>query len=188
MPAVVIEFAPAQREDAPAIARLHTESWRRHYRGVYSDYYLDGDLNAERLAVWTKRLAQPVGATFTLTARQDDQLVGFVHAQLDADPSWGTLIDNLHVTRELQRMKVGSRLLHGAAKHVMEQRPQQGVYLWVLQTNRSAQAFYLSRGGRVCAREPVSPPGGDARNLNGTAEKLRVAWDDPSTLLLARCR
>jgi len=184
MQATRIELAPAHADDAPAIAKLHADSWRRHYRDAYSDYYLDGDVDADRLAVWTKRLALAPGTTCTLIAQQDGQLVGFVHAQLDADPVWGTLIDNLHVTAELQRSRIGSRLLAEAARSTMEQRPEQGIYLWVLEQNRSAQAFYLSRGGRICTREPVSPPGGDARNLNGTPTKLKVAWSDPRTLLL----
>jgi hypothetical protein len=66
----------------------------------------------------------------------------------------------------------------------MEQRPEQGLYLWVLQQNRSAQAFYLSRGGQICGRKLVSPPGGDTRNLEGAPAGLRVAWSDPTTLLL----
>jgi ribosomal protein S18 acetylase RimI-like enzyme len=185
MQTVRVAIAPAHSEDAAAIAKLHAESWRRHYRGAYSDHYLDSELDAERLAVWTKRLARSDGDTVTLIARHENQPVGFVHAQFDADPVWGTLIDNLHVTRGLQRMKVGSRLLDAAARRVIEQRSEQAVYLWVLQQNRSAQAFYLSRGGQICGRKLVSPPGGDPRNLDGTPAGLRVAWKHPTTLLLA---
>jgi ribosomal protein S18 acetylase RimI-like enzyme len=185
MQAATVGIALAHREDAPSIATLHAESWRRHYRGAYSDHYLDGDLDAERLAIWTERLEELDGATFTLLAQQDDRLVGFVHARLDAEPDCGTLIDNLHVTHELQRRKVGSRLMDGAARYVMAQRPGQGIYLWVLEQNRSAQAFYLSRGGQICARELVPAPGGEARNLNGTPFGLKVAWRDSSALLLA---
>jgi ribosomal protein S18 acetylase RimI-like enzyme len=184
MQATRIEIARAHGDDAPAIAELHAESWRRHYRDAYSDFYLDGDVGAERLAVWTKRLALIEGATCTLIARQDGEIVGFVHARLDADPVWGTLIDNLHVTSELHRGGIGSRLLGEAAQWVIEQQTGQGIYLWVLEQNRSAQAFYLSRGGRICTREPVSPPGGDTRNLNGAPAKLLVAWSDPRALLV----
>ena len=45
----------AGRSDAAAIAALHADSWRRHYRGAYSDAFLDGDVHADRLAVWTEQ-------------------------------------------------------------------------------------------------------------------------------------
>ena len=32
------------KRDIEAIAALHTDSWRRHYRGAYSDAFLDGDI------------------------------------------------------------------------------------------------------------------------------------------------
>jgi ribosomal protein S18 acetylase RimI-like enzyme len=185
MQTATVAIALAHREDAPAVATLHAESWRRHYRGAYSDHYLDGDLDAERLALWKERLGRSDGATFTLLAQQDDRLVGFVHARLDAEPYCGTLIDNLHVTHELQRRRVGSRLMDRAARYVLEQRPGQGIHLWVLEQNRSAQTFYLSRGGQICARELVPAPGGETRNLNGTPFGLKVAWPDPSALVLA---
>ena len=43
--------------DFPQVATLHAESWRRHYRGAYSDAYLDGDVVADRLEVWGERMA-----------------------------------------------------------------------------------------------------------------------------------
>jgi hypothetical protein len=37
-----VRIRVADSSDAPAIAALHAESWRRHYRGAYSDAFLDG--------------------------------------------------------------------------------------------------------------------------------------------------
>lgn len=42
----------ANPSDAETIAALHADSWRRHYRGAYSDAFLDGDVISDRLAVW----------------------------------------------------------------------------------------------------------------------------------------
>ena len=50
---------PAAGADAGRIAALHADSWRRHYRGAYSDAFLDGEVDADRLAVWTQRLHAP---------------------------------------------------------------------------------------------------------------------------------
>lgn len=174
----------AETADAPEIARLHADSWRRHYRGAYSDSYLDGNLDADRLAVWTDRLNHSDGNRFTLLAERENRPVGFVHVLLDADPTWGSLIDNLHVTSLLQRNGIGTRLLDAAARRVIRRRRGAPIFLWVLEQNRAAQAFYVSRGGTLCSRELVEPPGGDSRNLAGTPMGIRVAWPDPAFLLM----
>jgi ribosomal protein S18 acetylase RimI-like enzyme len=64
-----------------------------------------------------------------------------------------------------------------AAVVLRERRPCSELYLWVLERNTSAQAFYLALGGVIAGRERRGPfPGG------GTALGLRVSWPDPSVL------
>jgi ribosomal protein S18 acetylase RimI-like enzyme len=167
--------------DVEAVAGLHADSWRRHYRGAYSDAYLDGDVGADRLEVWSQRLAADDGSTVTLIAVDKGALVGFVHVAYDADPRWGSLVDNLHVVWGRKRDGIGSRLLAAAARAVVEH-GEDGVYLWVLEQNTEAQAFYEARGGRRADRRPVPPPGGDADRLNGSPTGLRYVWTDPAVL------
>ena len=93
--------------DAPAVAALHAESWQRHYRGAYSDAFLDGDVVAERAAVWTQRLREPEAGQFTIVAESAGLLAGFVHTILDADPVWGSLVDNLHVDYDRSEAESG---------------------------------------------------------------------------------
>ena len=174
----------AQGADVPAIAAIHAESWRRHYRGMYSDLYLDGDLDADRLAAWTSKVSRDPRAHFTLIAEQGGRAIGFAHVMLDADPRWGALVDNLHVSHAAQRGGIGSRLLDAVAHRVMELRPDSGIYLWVLEQNVAATAFYLSRHGVLQDTEFAAPPNGDPRNLAGTPRRIRVSWADPSVLLL----
>ena len=81
--------------DAAAIASLHADSWRRQYRGACSDSFLDGDVTANRLAVWTALFAQPDRGRCTLVAEERGALVGFAHVVFDDDPIWGALLDNL---------------------------------------------------------------------------------------------
>jgi ribosomal protein S18 acetylase RimI-like enzyme len=162
--------------DAPAIARLHADSWRRNYRGAYADAYLDGDVIADRLEVWTDRLREPDPHRVTLVAEDDADLIGFAHAVLGDDPTWGALLDNLHVDHGHNRRGIGSRLLARTASIVSPQRT--GMYLWVQEQNVAAQHFYRAAGGTRVAREVIPPPGGIAARLNGTPYKLRYAWTD----------
>src|ERR1700752_4993276 len=106
-----MQFRPALPADAEAISRLHADSWRRHYRGAYSDAFLDGDVYADRLVVWTERLREPDAGSQTLLAEDRDGLVGFAHTIFDDDQRWGSLLDNLHVVYDEKRRGIGSRLL-----------------------------------------------------------------------------
>jgi hypothetical protein len=84
-----VGYRPARPDDAPAVAALHADSWRRNYRGAYLDSFLDGDVFADRLAVWTDRLSAPGEASFTIVADYGGAVVGLAHVVLDEDPDWG---------------------------------------------------------------------------------------------------
>ena len=178
-----VRFRPACATDAQAVATLHAASWRRHYRGAYSDAFLDGDVVQDRLAVWAERLGSPLPEACTFIAERDGVAVGFAHGILGEDPTWGALLDNLHVADGLKRRGVGTRLLTLVAQVVAERTPSSGLYLWVLEQNTDAQAFYAARGGICVGKEFAVPPGGDPRRLNGAPMKLRYAWLFPSKLL-----
>src|SRR5882757_3497163 len=130
---------PAISADSKAIAVLHAESWRRNYRGAFADAYLDGDVISDRLAVWSERLGEPDPRSHTVVAENDDHLIGFAHTRFEADPAWGALLDNLHVSHAAARRGIGGQLLAAAAAAVLERRT--GLYLWVLEQNVAAQAF-----------------------------------------------
>ncbi len=168
----------ATPDDAVPIARLHADSWRRHYRGAYSDAYLDGDVFEDRRSLWAERLGQADDDYFTIVADHGDELVGFAHTVLDADAEQGALLDNLHVRFDLKRHGVGRALMTETAQVLRQRRPSSGLYLWVLKQNTAAQAFYSSIGGVVVGARLGGPfPGG------GRAPVLRYGWPDLSALV-----
>jgi GNAT superfamily N-acetyltransferase len=176
------QFRLAGPDDAKAVADLHAESWRRHYRGAYSDAFLDGDVVADRLAAWTDRLREPDPRRCTILA-EDGGLVGFANTFFDEDPTWGALLDNLHVADGHKRRGIASRLLALTAEALIARSERTGLYLWVLEQNVDAQAFYEARGGRCVGRGVVSPPGGVASRVTGPSAKLRYTWPEPTVLL-----
>jgi ribosomal protein S18 acetylase RimI-like enzyme len=177
-----VQYRVATARDVEAIAGLHADSWRRHYRGALSDAFLDGDVVADRLAVWTARLTEPDAGRFTIVAEDDGAVVGFAHTSLDEDPTWGALLDNLHVVYARKRDRIGTRLMAESASVVLERRPSAGLYLWVLEQNTAAQAFYAARGGACVEREVAPATGG------GTTVRLRYVWPHPSALLASNDR
>jgi len=178
-----VVFRRAGLEDAESVARLHADSWRRHYRGAYSDAFLDGDVENDRFRVWSDRLSNPDGRASTILSEEGNLAIGFVHVIFGEDARYGSLIDNLHVRSSRRRCGVGTALMSSAGAAVME-RGCGGLYLWVLEQNAAAQAFYEARGGTCAGRRPVQSPGGVPGRLNGTPITLRYAWPDAKALIV----
>ena len=173
-PAAIV-YRRASPADIGVIAALHADSWRLHYRGAFSDEFLDHDVWDDRLTTWTERLQTPVPGTRTIVAEQDGQVIGLVHLVLGDDPTWGALIDNLHVSHERKRSGIGTQLMSEAARALLHADPHAGVYLWVLEQNTPAQAFYDRRGGQCVERQSRRPDPG---------HRFRYVWTDPSRLIL----
>lgn len=132
---------------------------------------------ADRLETWRDRLARPRSDHVTVVAEVDNAIVGFAHIIFDRHPTWGALLENLHVTHTLKGRGIGTRLMAEAASVVLVSSPGSGMHLTVLAQNTAAQAFYRARGG-VCVEERVGGPfpGG------GTAPVFCFAWPDPAVL------
>jgi GNAT superfamily N-acetyltransferase len=174
-------FRTARPTDAEAVAALHAASWRRHYRGAFSDTFLDGDILTDRRTVWTTRLTNP-GHHTTILAENDTGLAGFIHVIYDHDPHYGTFIDNLHVTLTHHRNGIGTALLTRAAEATTTNATTNALYLWVLTQNTRAQHFYRATGGTRTETATVEPPGGIPTRLHGTPTKERYTWPDATTL------
>ena len=180
-----LAFRSATSNDAEHIAALHADSWRRHYRGAYADSFLDGDVEADRHAVWSVRLAPAAdrSGSATILAEHGASLVGFIHVVFDDDPTWGSLIDNLHVRHDQRRSGIGRQLLARGAQAVTERATSRAMYLWVLGQNSAAQRFYETHGGTCADTAPLRPPGGDPTRINATSRSLRMTWPDASRLV-----
>ena len=173
-----MDYREATAHDLAAIAGLHADSWRRNYRGAYTDAFLDSDVFTNRLTVWTDRLTQTEPNHYTIVAEEHGTVIGFAHTIVDADPTLGALLENLHVTHDLKRHGIGSRLTELAAQTLIDRKRSTGLYLTVLEQNKAAQAFYDARGGRSIGRKLAGPfPGG------GNAFVLTYVWPDPSKLI-----
>jgi len=128
--------------------------------------------------VWTERMATNDGSTCTIVADDGGEVVGFAHTVFDDDPTWGSLVDNLHVTHDLKGQGVGTLLLSETAKVVTERDPNGTLFLWVLEANVSGQAFYAARRGAQVEHTIIDSARG------GRIPSIRIAWADPSVLIV----
>ncbi len=84
-----LRFRAARPGDAQAITALHAGSWQQHYRGAFSDAFLDHEAIGYLLPLWTERLATPNPQTRTILAEHDGTVVGLAYTLLGQDATWG---------------------------------------------------------------------------------------------------
>ncbi|MCU0341841.1 MAG: GNAT family N-acetyltransferase, partial [Spirosomaceae bacterium] len=170
-------FKEATFEDYERIARLHALSWKRTYRGLISDDYLDNQVDEERLEAWRERMSTPDPTRLVLMAEEGEQLMGFVCIFSDYDPVFGAFIDNLHAHPDHKRGGIGLQLIQRAAAWACERHPHTPLYLWVLEGNHNARGFYEHIGAisheRVVRNSPY------AQN----SSEIRCVWPDAQVLV-----
>lgn len=149
-----VALVPAGPDDARAIAVLHVKSWRSAYKDLVPDEFLAGPVEDDRASLWKSRLAVPDQARLVLKAvDQDDVMVGFTCVLRDADPAWGPLLDNLHVTPELKGRGIGALLFVASRAWSAAVAPGQPMHLWVIEGNTQARHFYDRERGEVVERQ-----------------------------------
>jgi GNAT superfamily N-acetyltransferase len=163
--------------DAAAIAQLHASSWRSTYRGILSDDFLSGPVVANRLDLWNSRFfePQPAGQIVVVDDCAGD-IQGFACAFFDADPEWGTLLDNLHVAPSLKGKGLGKLLMSEIVQRVLQNGSRLRLHLWAYERNLQARRFYERLGGKNTAL--VTEPAPDGSQLNA----VRYSWSDLSSL------
>ncbi|MCM4172417.1 N-acetyltransferase [Arenibacter sp. TNZ] len=174
----MITYREAKSKDYIKIAELHVISWQQHYRGDFSDQFLDEEAASEREEVWKDRLINPSPNQFVLVAEQDGEICGFACAFMDDNVQFGALLDNLHVSESAKGRGIGKHLISLVAQEVLRNNPTTKMYLWVLKNNRIAIGFYERLGG-VNIETVIGNDIGDKEVL-----KCRMVWD--SLQLLAK--
>jgi GNAT superfamily N-acetyltransferase len=170
-------FRRAQPGDASAIAHLHALSWRSAYRGILRDEFLDGPLLENRLSLWGERLKNATAEDqLILVGEQAGDIQAFACAFLDADPDWGTLLDNLHVVPKLRGGGLGRKLMAQVAHWVLRQKSSPKMHLWAYADNVAARHFYERLGGVNTAYVAEDAPDGTIVNA------VRYSWQDVSLL------
>ena len=171
----VREAGPA---DALAVADLQIASWRSAYRGMLTDTYLAGPIEAERRGLWQRRFQGARSPDQVVIVAEDgNELVGLACILAGHDPKWGSLVDNLHVAPDRKRTGIGRLVLAEAARRVPAAHAHRAVHLTVLETNVAAQAAYERWGGELTERLNALEPDGQSLPVR------RYSWQSPAELL-----
>jgi len=92
------------------------------------------------------------------------------------DPTWGSLVDNLHVVATAKRGGIGSALMRQAGSWLAARHPGAGVHLFVLEGNAAARRFYERLGGRNSGVSTMETHGG------AVVRSCRYVWERAASL------
>ncbi len=171
----MITFREAKLSDVSVIAKLHAKNWQENYRGVFSDTYLDTEVALDRLAVWKRRLTKPPNNQHIILAEEGEELLGFSCAYFNEHATYGTYLDNLHVSSKAKGKGIGSKLMLQLSEAIIS-RNYHGLYLWVIDNNASAIHFYNNLGGMPLDKEEANDIG-DVIFI-----KMRYVWSNLGVL------
>ncbi len=155
-----MDFRVAEYKDYERIAHLHAQNWKKHYRQMLTDDYLDNDVLNDKLLIWQIRLTNPPFNQHVVLIEEGGLLIGFVCLFGNHDFERGSFIDALHVDENYQGKGIGKLLLDQVADWNDRYFPDAGIYLEVNAENTAAVEFYQSVGGEeLPERERQSPDG-----------------------------
>lgn len=162
----------ATAADAPAIARVHGESWRTTYGGIVPDKVL-ANLSVERREQqWARILGNPEATGFVcVAADKTGTIIGFASGgpEREHDPVYTGELYAIYLLAEAQGKGMGRTLTQLAAERLAAA-GHQAMLVWVLAANPSCH-FYAALGGTPIREKPVTI--GDA-----TLTEVAYGWRD----------
>jgi len=149
----VTALTPEVREavvaDAPAIAVVQSDAWRKAYVGLLPDGFAEHADPGRRATDWSARLAHARSPQRTFVAVVDEAVAGFVSLGVwrgdpVPDPGTGELYA-LYVRSTYWRRGIGTALVDIGAQ-VQREDGFLRVRLWVVDGNDRALGFYRRHG------------------------------------------
>lgn len=160
--------------DAPAIARVHVDSWRTTYRDIVPEEHLAKLSCEKREELWNRVITDP--RQFTFVAEEVGRIVGFASGGRNRGGEADYLgeLYTVYLLQAQQQRGLGRRLTFGVARELAKV----GIptmLAWVLRENPACE-FYLKLGGKPVASK-LTIIG------SKTLEEVAYGWSDLPTLL-----
>lgn len=137
----------ATDEDAPAVARVHVDSWRAAYAGLIPQAVLDGLSVEQRESFWRATADEP-GDHRLWVAESAGRVVGFASTGPGRDddlPAGAGELMAIYVAPAAWSKGFGAQLFRRAIADLRE-RDLDPVVLWVLAANDRGRRFYEAMG------------------------------------------
>ncbi|MFK3938137.1 GNAT family N-acetyltransferase [Alkalihalobacillus sp. NPDC078783] len=142
-------------KDAPAMAKVHVDSWRTTYKGLLPDEMLENLSYDDRTKLWENNIQNERGFIY-VAENEDGQIVGIASGEKrekSKDENVGDLT-TVYLFKEEQGKGIGARLTN----QILEDLYSLGcttVYVEVLAHNQS-RVFYEKMGATLHQEEQIT--------------------------------
>jgi ribosomal protein S18 acetylase RimI-like enzyme len=169
---------PATVDDAADIARIHVESWRTAYAGIYDEHVLASFPLEKREREWRDTLADDTRASFEFVAEDaQGKVFAFISAgsERSGDPDFAGQVYAIHVLPAHKGLGIGRSLMSTATKQLVDHGIG-SLLVWVLTENHPARNFYEKLGGELARTQKITVGG-------QTVDEVGYGWKDICTLV-----
>ncbi len=147
-------------EDAPAIARVHYESWQTSYAEIMPREVLEARPVDLRTRQWLDVLENHAHEQCLLVAERDGGIVGFANggAERDGSDLYTGELYAIYLLASAQRGGIGRAL----TRHIVAWLRDHGhsaMLVWVLEDNQPARAFYQRLGAEYVSQKLLTLAG-----------------------------
>lgn len=140
-----VTIRAAEASDAAAMSRIHALGWKQAYVGIVPQEYLDGLQHDFWVPAFEKWLRQgKVQAKLLYEDAVPAACIAYGPSREDSLPGWGEVV-SLYVHPNHLRKGYGKKLLLAGLRELAEA-GHPSAYLWVLEENKKARAFYKALG------------------------------------------
>ena len=155
-----------ENDDRNKISSVYEQSWKTAYRGKVPDDYLDS-IPAGR---WASKVDNP--SWHTLVCLEDGQIIGtssFCKSRFNVFEGYGEII-SIYLLPEYVGKGCGRQLMERALSELRKQGYTKA-FLWVLEENNRARAFYEKMGFTISDKSIESNIGGkDLKEVSYTID------------------
>lgn len=173
---MVMRVRPAFAADAPAIGRVHAQSWHETYPGIVPDDALARVSAAQWAERWAERLGNPTHAGGIFVATNDaGEIVGFAHGgpERDGIPGYTGELYALYLLRAAQGQGRGRALVRAIAGWLAPQ-GRTAMVVWALAANTPARRFYEHLGGQYLTTKQTE--------IGKSLDEVAYGWRDTIAL------
>ncbi|MEM8830863.1 MAG: GNAT family N-acetyltransferase [Cyanobacteria bacterium P01_G01_bin.19] len=166
----------AIKQDISAIAKVHVDTWRTTYKGIFSDEFLDNMSYQKREQGWHRVFREALHNNFTYVAENDSrQIIGFANAgsEREDNPVYKGELYAIYILENFQQLGIGKKLV-GKVVEKFEEMQINSMLVWVLKDN-PAYFFYEKLGGTKVKEKEIE------RKENKLIE-IAYGWTNISSL------
>ena len=141
-----MKIRQAKRTSYPAIAALQIANWRRNYKGLLSDDFLDG-LEPGSI-IDELREHELIEHGGILICEDNNELLGFAEYRPDDEIQDCMYLESLHVRESAQGRGIGTRLIQAVFNEARSS-GMRSASVCIVQGNERARQMYVSLGAET---------------------------------------